>query len=105
MCLKQGKHLSVSEHASHSHAAEVELVADVQRQAAPEAAHDHEHAASTEMHSFIGVALVLGFVFMLLVDQLGGGHSHHHSSASGKAGHYTASHKHHYIRVVYSSPF
>ena len=77
-------------------------MADAQRQAAPEAAHDHEHAASTEMHSFIGVALVLGFVFMLLVDQLGGGHSHHHSSASGKTGNYDASRKHRHIRVVYT---
>lgn len=32
--------------------------------------HDHDHG--TELHSWIGVALVLGFVFMLLVDQIGG---------------------------------
>lgn len=30
-----------------------------------------------ELHSMIGISLSLGFIFMLLVDQLfGGGHSH-----------------------------
>ena len=41
-------------------------------------AHAHGDEAGTEMHTFIGVALVLGFIFMLLVDQLGG-NTHHHS--------------------------
>ena len=42
----------------------------------PEHSHEHSHA-HTELHAFIGVALVLGFIFMLLVDQLSGGaHSH-----------------------------
>lgn len=40
--------------------------------------HDHDHG--TELHSWIGVALVLGFVFMLLVDQIGGSI---HSRAGG----------------------
>lgn len=43
-------------------------------------AHDHEHDHGTELHSWIGVALVLGFVFMLLVDQIGGSI---HSRTSG----------------------
>ena len=36
--------------------------------------HDHDHGAESgaELHSWIGIALVLGFVFMLLVDQIGG---------------------------------
>ncbi|XP_069773405.1 zinc transporter ZIP9 isoform X2 [Narcine bancroftii] len=38
-----------------------------------EAKHDHEHIA---LHAFIGVSLVLGFVFMLLVDQIGSSHMH-----------------------------
>jgi len=46
-------------------------------EAAPKPAQDH----STEVHSLIGVALVLGFVFMLLVDQIGG--SIHASRSSG----------------------
>eukprot|EP00063_Salmo_salar_P092275 XP_014067110.1 PREDICTED: zinc transporter ZIP9-like [Salmo salar] len=33
--------------------------------------HSHEH-----LHAFIGVSLVLGFVFMLLVDQIGSAHVH-----------------------------
>jgi len=42
--------------------------------------HDHEHESGVELHSWIGVALVLGFVFMLLVDQIGG-HMHSHAGA------------------------
>ena len=39
--------------------------------------HTHSHGAGAELHTLIGVSLVLGFIFMLLVDQLsGGGHSH-----------------------------
>lgn len=38
--------------------------------------HDH-HSDMLEQHSIIGVSLVTGFIFMLLVDQLGGSmHSH-----------------------------
>jgi len=40
--------------------------------------HHHEHESGVELHSWIGVALVLGFVFMLLVDQIGG-HMHSHA--------------------------
>lgn len=35
--------------------------------------HEHSHE---ELHAFIGVSLVLGFVFMLLVDQIGSSHVH-----------------------------
>jgi solute carrier family 39 (zinc transporter), member 9 len=49
-------------------------------------AHDHEHHDhGTELHSWIGVALVLGFVFMLLVDQIGGSiHSRTSGDSSGR---------------------
>ena len=44
--------------------------------------HGHEHHDMTEEHSIIGISLVVGFIFMLLVDQMGGSlHSH---SSSGK---------------------
>lgn len=43
---------------------------------------DHDHDHGTELHSWIGVALVLGFVFMLLVDQIGGSI---HSRAGGES--------------------
>ena len=42
--------------------------------------HHHDTASGVELHSWIGVALVLGFVFMLLVDQIGG-HMHSHAGA------------------------
>ncbi|XP_052041515.1 zinc transporter ZIP9 isoform X3 [Apodemus sylvaticus] len=39
--------------------------------------HEHEHShAHTQLHASIGVSLVLGFVFMLLVDQIGSSHVH-----------------------------
>ena len=39
--------------------------------------HEHEHTAGgLEPHTLIGVSLCLGFVFMLLIDQISGGHSH-----------------------------
>nr|XP_004649345.2 zinc transporter ZIP9 [Jaculus jaculus] len=41
--------------------------------------HDHSHDHShdhTQLHAYIGVSLVLGFVFMLLVDQIGSSHVH-----------------------------
>ncbi|XP_033735187.1 zinc transporter ZIP9-B-like isoform X3 [Pecten maximus] len=38
-------------------------------------AHSHTHSVS-DNHTIIGVTLVAGFIFMLLVDQIGGGHTH-----------------------------
>ena len=40
--------------------------------------HHHEEPAShhDNAHKVIGVSLVFGFIFMLLIDQIGGGHSH-----------------------------
>ncbi|XP_068948093.1 zinc transporter ZIP9 isoform X2 [Petaurus breviceps papuanus] len=39
--------------------------------------HEHEHSHDhTKLHAYIGVSLVLGFVFMLLVDQIGSSHMH-----------------------------
>lgn len=35
--------------------------------------HEHDHS---RLHAYIGVSLVLGFVFMLLVDQIGSSHVH-----------------------------
>lgn len=37
---------------------------------------EHEEHAHGNEHKSIGVSLVVGFVFMLVVDQVGGGHSH-----------------------------
>lgn len=57
----------------HVHTREV---VDGEGKAGPEAS-GVEPGPALEMHSWIGVALVLGFVFMLLVDQLGGGNHVH----------------------------
>ncbi|XP_065832825.1 zinc transporter ZIP9-like [Oscarella lobularis] len=46
-------------------------IADMQKKLSEE--NDHHHA---ELHSYIGIALCTGFVFMLLIDQLGGSHAH-----------------------------
>jgi len=48
------------------------------------ATHHHENESTIELHSWIGVALVLGFVFMLLVDQIGG-HFHSHGGVAEPA--------------------
>lgn len=60
---------------------------EVQKVPSPDA-HDshHTHTSRSEnAHKVIGVSLVIGFVFMLLVDQLGGGHSHGGSSSGESA--------------------
>ena len=63
----------VSEHTHHSHAAAVAADAGkVEEKAVEEVEGEH-----TELHTWIGVALVLGFIFMLIVDQIGGGLHHH----------------------------
>ena len=38
--------------------------------------HDHHDHGMENNHSIIGVTLVVGFIFMLLVDQIGGSHMH-----------------------------
>ena len=62
-----------------------EAVLDVAKKAAEEVSvhkdeahghdhhHGHGHGHGPELHTYIGVSLVLGFIFMLLVDQLSGG--------------------------------
>ncbi|XP_010072610.1 PREDICTED: zinc transporter ZIP9 isoform X2 [Pterocles gutturalis] len=62
----EGKHHPVSE---MQHVVESEKVAEIP--AVHEYGHDH-----SRLHAYIGVSLVLGFVFMLLVDQIGSSHVH-----------------------------
>lgn len=47
----------------------------VEVEAALDATGKHEHSHE-ELHACIGISLVLGFVFMLLVDQIGSSHVH-----------------------------
>ncbi|XP_056151611.1 zinc transporter ZIP9 isoform X1 [Lampris incognitus] len=63
-------------HHSHGQAAVVEVSeakgeADTALGVSAEHVHSHE-----QLHAYIGVSLVLGFVFMLLVDQIGSSHVH-----------------------------
>ena len=41
-----------------------------------------EHGGEERLQTLMGMSLLLGFIFMLFVDQLGGGHSHSPSSGS-----------------------
>lgn len=43
-----------------------------------------EDYTTDQLQFMMGVSLVVGFVFMLLVDQCGGGHSHAHVSGEGR---------------------
>ncbi|XP_042194004.1 zinc transporter ZIP9 [Callorhinchus milii] len=61
-------------HGKHHHAGEVEKVEESLKVGeSVETEHVHEHSM---LHAYIGVSLVLGFVFMLLVDQIGSSHVH-----------------------------
>lgn len=63
-------------HHSHSQAGVVEASeAKGEAEAALDTTGKHEHGHE-QLHACIGVSLVLGFVFMLLVDQIGSAHVH-----------------------------
>ncbi|XP_039597044.1 zinc transporter ZIP9 [Polypterus senegalus] len=64
----EGKHGLVESQA-------VEAVVKSGEGVAVAAEHDHAHDHA-QLHAYIGVSLVLGFVFMLLVDQIGTSHVH-----------------------------
>uniref|UniRef100_A0A3P9IN60 Zinc transporter ZIP9 n=1 Tax=Oryzias latipes TaxID=8090 RepID=A0A3P9IN60_ORYLA len=63
-------------HHSHGQAGAVDASeAKVEAEAALSVSGKHEHGHE-QLHACIGVSLVLGFVFMLLVDQIGSSHVH-----------------------------
>jgi hypothetical protein len=64
----------------HDHAKE-QLQIKIKSKEDGEHAHEHAHGPS---HSAIGVTLVLGFVFMLFIDQIGGKMSHRHHGSTSK---------------------
>ncbi|XP_041468627.1 zinc transporter ZIP9-like [Lytechinus variegatus] len=93
--IPEGIHSLFADAAPHSHHDEARAVlvgpenkADGAQEANHEAvvdnAHTHAHSSVEDLHSLIGIALVFGFVFMLLVDQIGGGHGHSHSQLPGE---------------------
>ncbi|XP_029316938.1 zinc transporter ZIP9 [Cottoperca gobio] len=61
-------------HHSHGQAGVVE-VSEAKGEADASVGGKHEHSHE-QLHACIGVSLVLGFVFMLLVDQIGSSHVH-----------------------------
>ncbi|XP_012293549.1 zinc transporter ZIP9 isoform X1 [Aotus nancymaae] len=61
----------------HHEASETHNVIASDKAAEMSVVHEHEHSHDhTQLHAYIGVSLVLGFVFMLLVDQIGNSHVH-----------------------------
>ncbi|XP_038638195.1 zinc transporter ZIP9 [Scyliorhinus canicula] len=68
-------------HDKHPHGDVAEKVEDpLKTGQSAETEHDHKHIA---LHAYIGVSLVLGFVFMLLVDQIGSSHMHSSDDPEG----------------------
>ena len=59
----------------HHPASEMQRVIESEKAAEIPAVHEYGHDHS-RLHAYIGVSLVLGFVFMLLVDQIGSSHVH-----------------------------
>ncbi|XP_063295189.1 zinc transporter ZIP9 [Pelobates fuscus] len=59
--------------AKHHELGEIQKVKEVETGPEIATAHEHDHS---QLHAYIGVSLVLGFVFMLLVDQIGSSHMH-----------------------------
>ncbi|KAG5265951.1 hypothetical protein AALO_G00248200 [Alosa alosa] len=65
----------VLEAGHHGHA-ELESGVSEPKVAAEPVAGSHSEHGHEHLHAYIGVSLVLGFVFMLLVDQIGSSHMH-----------------------------
>ncbi|KAM8921628.1 zinc transporter ZIP9 [Pelodytes ibericus] len=59
--------------AKHHEVGELQKAKDAETGAEVSLVHEHDHS---QLHAYIGVSLVLGFVFMLLVDQIGSSHMH-----------------------------
>lgn len=71
-------------HHGHGQAGVVEASeTKVDTDAALGAGGKHEHGHE-QLHACIGVSLVLGFVFMLLVDQIGSSHVHNSEGLYGE---------------------
>ncbi|XP_002732977.1 zinc transporter ZIP9-like [Saccoglossus kowalevskii] len=75
--IPEGVH-ALYQHRPDSHVVEKAIAEEVAKEGAVhEHGHGHEHEHEEEyLHVYIGFALVIGFVFMLLVDQIGGAHLH-----------------------------
>lgn len=70
-------------HHSHSQPGAAQASETKEAEAALDATGAHEHSHE-QLHACIGVSLVLGFVFMLLVDQIGSSHVHNSEGQNHK---------------------
>lgn len=73
---------AAGEHHNHGHGGAVEVSeakVDADQPLIAGVGHEHGHE---QLHACIGVSLVLGFVFMLLVDQIGSSHMHNNEGPS-----------------------
>ncbi|XP_792196.3 zinc transporter ZIP9 [Strongylocentrotus purpuratus] len=92
--IPEGIHSLFADAAPHNHEDEARAVlvgpenklevGQETNQEADDHAHHHAHSSVEDLHSLVGIALVFGFVFMLLVDQIGGGHGHSHAQIPGE---------------------
>lgn len=72
--IPEGVHTMYTTEHGHAH-----VKKSLEAAAGVETGHEDKHDEDmVELHSWIGIALVLGFIFMLLIDQLSG-HGHGHS--------------------------
>lgn len=74
-------HLFVDHDHSHHHESHSK---ETDKHTATGQEHHEHHHSTTDVHSLIGVTLVSGFIFMLIVDQIGGAHAHAHAPAGIK---------------------
>ncbi|XP_070577512.1 zinc transporter ZIP9-like [Ptychodera flava] len=85
--IPEGIH-ALYENVPESHHVAKEGIEETAKDAAAHS-HDHDHDsehAENDLHVYIGFALVIGFVFMLLVDQIGGAHFHSPAGDAETAG-------------------
>ncbi|XP_061174385.1 zinc transporter ZIP9-like isoform X2 [Saccostrea echinata] len=59
---------------------------ETEKHSATEHGHHEHHHTTADVHSLIGITLVAGFIFMLIVDQIGGAHAHAHAPTDAEAG-------------------
>lgn len=76
--------IAIKMHSATLHTREASLAStNMLNSAIPTTEHEHHHHhhhhldhTGLELHTLIGVSLTIGFIFMLLIDQISGGHSH-----------------------------
>lgn len=96
--IPEGVHMLYDSKAAAEASHAKEIVSDAQKEA--EGHHDHSHGELADIHLWIGMSLVLGFVFMLLIDQIGSGGHSHNSSGQDSEPVSNSSHRHRITATV-----